>query len=378
MPAATSAAAPEREGTKAAARGSAEGRYAAFSATRRFTSLDGLRCLSILPVIWHHSTPRQLDGLLGKGPLGVHLFFAISGFLITTLLLRERERHDAISLRGFYARRSLRIFPLYYLVLGLYAIRGWLFMAPSPLREHFFRSLPFYATYTGNWCVDYAVSHPVVFGFSWSLATEEQFYLLWPPVLALSKSWRLPALFMAVLFGLDFLAERGNFVGLLGNEGLALNMLTSISAPICLGSLLAIALAEPRSFRWLRGLLGSSLSAPAALGALALLIYVDGPLLAIHLAMTALVGAVCIRPDHGLAFGLDARVPRFIGEVSYGIYLWHVSLITAVRLLWPGSSSLFVFVLAALGSIAVATLSYRLFERRFLRLSERFRRQPAP
>src|SRR5678816_1344035 len=93
-------------------------RYRAYLGLERFPSLDGLRALSIVPVIWHHSTPRQLEGVLGKGPLGVHLFFAISGFLITTLLLRERRATGAISIAGFYARRSLRIFPLYYAVLA--------------------------------------------------------------------------------------------------------------------------------------------------------------------------------------------------------------------------------------------------------------------
>src|SRR5262245_38294354 len=95
-------------------------RYRSYLALARFPELDGLRALSILPVIWHHSTTRLLDGVLGKGPLGVHLFFAISGFLITTLLLRERRATGAISMKNFYARRSLRIFPLYYAVLGIY------------------------------------------------------------------------------------------------------------------------------------------------------------------------------------------------------------------------------------------------------------------
>jgi peptidoglycan/LPS O-acetylase OafA/YrhL len=65
--------------------------------TSRFPSLDGLRCLAVLPVVWHHATPRPPSGLLGRGPLGVDLFFAISGFLITTLLLRERRARGAVS-----------------------------------------------------------------------------------------------------------------------------------------------------------------------------------------------------------------------------------------------------------------------------------------
>ncbi|HEY3820819.1 MAG TPA: acyltransferase [Polyangiaceae bacterium] len=96
-----------------------------FLGTSRFSSLDGLRCLAVVPVVWHHSTPRPPSGLLGRGPLGVDLFFAISGFLITTLLLRERRRGE-LSVGRFYARRALRIFPAYYLVLGLTTLH-WLF-----------------------------------------------------------------------------------------------------------------------------------------------------------------------------------------------------------------------------------------------------------
>lgn len=349
------------------------GAHEDYLARARFASLDGLRCLSILPVVWHHSTPRPLEGVLGKGPLGVHLFFAISGFLITTLLLRERARHGEVSLSRFYQRRGLRIAPLYYLVLGIYALRGWLFLTDSPLRRHFFASLPYYATYTGNWFVDYAVPHPVVFGFSWSLATEAQFYLLWPPVLALSRGLALPAAVMLGLFGLDFAAESGWLVGVLGAGGAATNIVTSLSAPICLSSLLALALHHPKGFGGLRTLLGSAASAPFALTGLVAAVALDAPLLVVHLTMVALVGAVAVREDHGLRRFLDARAPSFIGEVSYGIYLFHVSVITASKWLLPGASAPLLFVVASLGSVAVAALSYRSFEAWFLRVAAKLR-----
>src|SRR5579862_2132540 len=100
--------------------------YDAYRQARFFSSLDGLRCLSILAVIWHHTGIRTGGVHLAEaGYLGVDLFFAISGFLITTLLLREKEQCGQISLKAFYLRRSLRIFPLYYTIIVVYLIAVW-------------------------------------------------------------------------------------------------------------------------------------------------------------------------------------------------------------------------------------------------------------
>lgn len=353
--------------------------HASFLQARRFPALDGLRCLAILPVIWHHSTPRPLPGLLGRGPLGVHLFFAVSGFLITTLLVREKCRTDKSSpllsqLSNFYARRSLRIFPLYYAVLLLYTLRALWFLPASPMRTHFLHNLPYFVTYTANVLVDFDVPHPVIFGFSWSLCTEEQFYLLWPPVLLMARTKAIQVLFASALFLLDFAAEHGAFAGMLGH-GVWFRLVTSISAPICLGSLLALALDDPSAYRKLERFLGRRPSAPLMLVALVGLVAWDGaPLLAIHVAMVALVGAVCVRADHGLRPLLEARFALHVGTVSYGMYLFHVAVVTLVkgRVPDPGNASL-VFAIAVPLTVFAAGLSYRFFERPFLELRDRFR-----
>jgi peptidoglycan/LPS O-acetylase OafA/YrhL len=102
----------------------AERDFLAYRRRPEFLSLDGLRCLSILAVVWHHSLTAPASGrLLNLGFLGVDLFFVISGFLIVTLLLRERFLSGTISLEKFYLRRTLRIFPLYYgLILSMAGI----------------------------------------------------------------------------------------------------------------------------------------------------------------------------------------------------------------------------------------------------------------
>lgn len=354
-------------------------------APKRFGSLDGLRCLAIVPVVWHHATPHVYDGVLGRGPLGVDLFFVISGFLITTLLLRERARTGTVALGSFYVRRSLRIFPLYYLVLGAFVAHALLLRDHGPVRDHFLRSVPAYATYTSNWFGDVEVSHPIVFSFAWSLATEEQFYLVWPWVIvgasaALGRAHParaslLPALFMTLLLVVDQLAERGAMDTLFARGSLATRMLRSISTPIALGTLLAMALEGARTRAVVEVVLGQRASAPLALVALMVVAIEGWPLLHAHLAMTALVGACVVRPDHGLRWPLELRAVAHVGVVSYGIYLLNVPVVVATRKLLGAASesTVLVFVVGLAGSVALASLAYHFVEMPFLRLRDRFR-----
>ncbi len=370
-------------------------RYDTWIATARFSSLDGLRCLAVVPVVWHHATPAVLPGVLGRGPLGVDLFFVISGFLITTLLLREREARGAIDLASFYLRRSFRIFPLYYVVLGGFVAHALWLREAGPVRDHFLRSALSFATYTSNWFVDFDVPHPVVFSFAWSLATEEQFYVVWPCALVLGGVWASrgsrgkpvarsagvaigergrgallgPALFMTLLLAVDQAAERGAFDGVLGQAPTALRMLRSISTPIALGALLALGFRSRRVFELLAFALARPFAALVALAALVGVAVYAAPLFVAHLVMTALVGAAVLRPTRLFEVGAVAHV----GRVSYGVYLLHVPIVVATRrLLGPAAeSTLLVFVVALLLAVAAATFTRRWIEEPFLRLRDR-------
>ena len=125
--------------------------HESFLAQRRFASLNGLRCLAILEVIWHHASGRR-TAAWGRG-VGVDLSFAISGFLITTLLAREFGRTGTIDVRRFYTRCTLRIFPLYFAVLGLYVLLVLATRRGTPEGAAFIHDLPAFATYTSNWFV---------------------------------------------------------------------------------------------------------------------------------------------------------------------------------------------------------------------------------
>jgi len=350
----------------------AETAHDRYLAQRHFGSLDGLRCLSIVPVIWHHATPRPLPGIWGKGPAGVDLFFCISGFLITTLLLRERAREGRIALGAFYLRRALRILPLYYAVLLSYLAFSLCLPPALPQRAHFFDTLPLYASFTANWFADFGVSHPILFSFAWSLCIEEQFYAFWP-WLVRWLSARAALLAMCALITVDCWAERSALGGYAGR------VLTSFAAPIGFGALLALLLAERPAFDALLRVLGGTWSAPLALAsAVALLFWPAAPLLVFQAALALLVGSCVVVERHGLSWLLRARAVSHVGAVSYGLYLLNSTAIGFVRRAFPAhaDASGFVFCASLPLALALAELSHRYFEAPFLRLRERFR-EPA-
>jgi peptidoglycan/LPS O-acetylase OafA/YrhL len=357
--------------------------YEKFRGVRFFGSLDGLRALSILAVIWLHSwweTPYypQVEAMpvLRQGFYGVQVFFVVSGFLITTLLLREMERYGTISLRDFYIRRALRIWPLYFAVLGIYVVNALVFERGTQRAASFLHYLPSFATFTYTWFI--SANWPGgMFNLAWTLSTEEQFYFFWPIVLRFLRGvWS--SLLLLGIIALKLAADHHLTDRVLPPGWLPTRIVASIAIPICLGVLLAQALHQEHGFRLLYRVLGWKWSAPVMLIAmLACLAPSNPPWLVAFLATTGLVGACVVREDNGLAWLLRLRPVAFVGTVSYGMYLLNSLSVHAVRavlqrigLAYP--PVIFVFTLAL--TVALAYLSYRFYESRFLALKERFSR----
>jgi peptidoglycan/LPS O-acetylase OafA/YrhL len=361
---------------------------------RRHHALDGLRCLAIIGVVWHHSLPRAEPGWIGRGHVGVPLFFALSGFLITTLLLAERRATGDIALGQFWIRRGLRIFPLYYATLSGFT----LFLAlrePSDATRHFFDSLPFYASYTSNWFVEFRVPHPVWFGFAWSLATEEQFYLWWPTLLrhAERRGRALAPLALMALLAFDQGAERGFLSAWVAPDSTEARMVTSISAAMGFGALLAWAMCQPRAFGVLKRALANRHATVLCAAACAALIWQPlGPPFLLDLALALLVASAasssCALPPVGAsANDLSSRFVRllsmrplvYVGKVSYGVYLFHVPVLGSLERAcpWLVERPLALFPPAFLLSVLLAGICFRTIEMPLLALKERFRPLPA-
>jgi peptidoglycan/LPS O-acetylase OafA/YrhL len=342
----------------------------AFLATRTFGSLDGLRAISIVAVLWHHTQDGFPGWLLAsRGFLGVDLFFVISGFLIVTLLLRERRRTGAISLRRFYVRRVLRIFPPYYAMLLFVAAVAYL--KPGGTSHLVKGDLPFALLYVAN-----LVEMQSLLGITWSLAVEEQFYLVVPAVERFVRRGLVPLL----LVGAYVLAVLPPF-GLFPEVNLPAFFRETTFGPILLGVMLAHFLDDPRGYRLASRVLGHPAS-PLVAGALVLAACchpaqdISGlPRMTIHAALLALVASCVVRERHALSAALELWPMRRIGAVSYGIYLFHLLVMHAVN---AGMSAGGVaspglrFVATLLGTWAVAELSFRLFESRFIALKERW------
>ena len=340
-----------------------------FRSAKYFPALDGLRCVSIAAVIWHHCTPRPLEGILGRGHLGVRLFFCISGLLITTLLLREQRTTGSINLLKFWKRRTLRIFPLYYSVLLGFVAFALSMPGTSPVRQHFLANLPFFASHTSNWFINYNVPHPVLFAFAWSLSTEEQFYLCLPLVVRQLTSRVSLALFIAALIVIDQLAERRMLAPLLPPHSHAEVVITSFVASIGFGALLAVVLDDERGFRWLGAFLSHRLSVAGLLGLVVLWLMRFPPHFVMFEAALALFVTACaLCTNSRIVRALSAAPLCHIGRVSYGMCLFHVPVIGALKAAVPSITKqpAALFPLAMIATTLLATVSHRYFESWFL------------
>jgi len=372
-------------------------------------ALDGLRGVAILLVIAVHylGTYAEVNPnaalvfrLARGGWVGVDLFFVLSGFLITGILMRTIGSEHAF--RNFYARRTLRIFPLYYVSLALIfgigtlvpvfrsegfqqiaSVQGWLWMYASNIKVAINQQWQTFGLFGGGWV---ELSH------LWSLAVEEQFYLVWPAlILLVPVAHRLRLTILAFLIAvslrlvfihydniiaayvlmpcrMDSLATGAFIAVLAGRDGNTARLLRW-SRPIAVATTLGIVLLWLlRGDFWQRD--------PVVAGI--------GFSLVALLAGCIVVFAIALPREHLLIRGLSSGVLRRIGRVSYGMYIIHFALlkffflpITSVDRLAPilgsvGAVIALRFAIVVVVSYALARLSWRFLERPFLGLKRHF------
>ncbi|HEY4225250.1 MAG TPA: acyltransferase family protein [Pseudolysinimonas sp.] len=345
----------------------------------RVAGLDGIRAIAVTLVILFHLTPGTTIG----GYLGVDLFFVVSGFLITTLLLRERDATGKIALGAFWTRRARRLLPaLAVLVLtcctAAWAIGGDVLVGLG-------LQVAGAATFSSNWLFLAAGSSyfgdslPELFRNLWSLAVEEQFYLVWPLLLVLVLL-RMPRWLRAVLVAL---LATGSAIAMAAlftpADSTRVYYGTDTHAfGLAIGALLALlTIAWPRrALEWPRlARRVLAVAGPVALAAvLAFAVLMPGDAaftfqggLVIVAALAAIVIASLLVPGAPLARLLDLGLFRWVGERSYGLYLWHWPVFVLVVSALPawgrdGASGWALGGIALAISVAAAALSYRFVE----------------
>ena len=360
-------------------------------AERRFyqPELDGLRFYAFLGVFvchtlpfeasFYHSLHLPMPWLWGAtvkaGAAGVDLFFALSAFLITSLLLREREETGDISLKHFYLRRILRIWPLYFLVIGLGLVLSHT-MANQHLQWYYVAG---YLLFAGNW-VHAVFGRPESIAFPlWTVSIEEQFYLIWP--LLVKRLERRGLIVTGVVIFLLATVCRIGFVLAGVSGGYIYYGSTARCDSIALGILVALfadrlpELTRTARFLLVSGGLVGWIAASAWLtdqpGAISMR-EVPGRLIIALAAGAMLYGCLYSRSKL-----LTSAWAVRLGKVSYGLYLWHLTgLLLAKSVLHPisGTALLGTKAVGFVLTLLLAFASYRWVESPFLRMKDRFAR----
>jgi peptidoglycan/LPS O-acetylase OafA/YrhL len=354
-------------------------------AMRRLPSLDGLRAVAVLLVCAghlagtrHFLTNDQVAHAGDLGNLGVRVFFVISGFLITHLLLAERRRTGRISLKAFYLRRALRIWPAFYVFLACVGLLTAAHVVVND-RSDFMHALTYTMNYRGH-TDDFSLRH------LWSLSVEEQFYLLWPFLLAMLPLKRAKG----VLAGVILVAPVLRVVlyhTLPDYETYAMSGFESVSDALAAGAMLAILMPWLEETGWFDRVLRSRAFPMLFAVVFIANLQTDHPNLfwgacipVMNVGIALIVARYVRYPD--LAFGRLLNVPlaATIGTLSYSLYLWQELFLIQWR---TPVSVLQQFPLNITAAIACALLSYYLVEQPFLRLKDRVgaahperRRQP--
>ncbi|MGD0840152.1 MAG: acyltransferase [Candidatus Acidiferrales bacterium] len=340
------------------------------STSRSIPSLDGLRTISVTLVILSHSLayfrgePKSFPfiQMTALGQSGVDIFFVISGFLITGLLLKDSDEGTGYRLKRFYLRRFFRIFPPFYLFLGVV----WI-LWKTGFKPLDYRTFITAATYTYNY-----LSHGTgwLLAHTWSLSLEEQFYIVWAPCLVLLGKRKSTALAIGVIL----LSPAIRFLTyvlappLRGNESI---MLHTRLDTIMFGCAMALLWRDERFNRWVEKLLHPSLVIFSML-----YILIVAPCLSTRFAARydwpigyglegLLISIVLLyavrRPSSGFGRFLNWRSMRHIGVISYGIYLWQ-QMFTGPNAFWVPLNIVLI--------LACAELSYWLVERPSFRLRD--------
>lgn len=349
-----------------------------------FPSLNGIRFIAATMVIVHHCIDKAGGEFLAKGgEIGVTLFFVLSGFLITYLLLKEKQITGTIDVKAFYIRRILRIWPLYFFAIFITLLLGAL-LGHDP-GSFFTTKLVLYCLFLSNVAV-FSYSAGNFPSQLWSVSSEEQFYLVWPWLvkwLDHRRIWRMllvvalffPILRLSLLY-ITNVGEAGQFI------------IRFIREYIYVFRVDCMALGGIAAFLFFEGnnLILNFLYKPIVqILAITILVWMllsgvhSGPFQHTFHALPSLVLILNLATNKSVIFNLENKVCDFMGKISYGSYVYHPLIILlmwemttffAVNMTWVSITAF--IVLCIIFTTVVAYLSYEYFEKRILKYKRNF------
>jgi len=343
--------------------------------------LDGLRALAVLLVIASHLAVPYLGG----GWVGVDVFFVLSGYLITSILTREFERTSSIGLGHFYIRRVLRLYPA-LLAMLLVCMIWYRQFGENDTFGGYLHTAAYSAFYLQDLLIGYTGNPHGSLGFTWSLAIEEQFYILWAPLLLVCLKRRWPVMKVTLSLMLASTAALILEWGSSANNGDILTYFRpeARANELFLGCCLAVLLPRLQAKLAETRRVSEALSILGFAGLIGVELYGDHftrftlyPLQEMWAGISAalLIVGLTVGANRSLVNRvLSTRPAVSVGRISYGMYLWMIPCISvleyylsSVPINWRG------FAVIALSLIVLmASLSYVLIERRFLRLKRNF------
>lgn len=372
-----------------------------------FSELDGLRFLAFFGIFSTHffnrhkinSTGNQLlDNfyyvILNGGWVGVELFFVLSGFLITYIIIIEKRKYKNFSLKNFMMRRVLRIWPLYYLavLVGFFlvpyiAVNFFsLNYPPGKLETQRIVHLPFFLLFFGNWSLIFnGIPDFRNIPHLWTISIEEQFYILWPLTLYFCKSFK-HLLVISIALLCTSLISRGILVlNNISDAAIYMNTFTRLD-PFTIGGMIAIIyLYRPQFLKKINFLFNNSL---VFLFTLVLGVYLKNSnlltsssifesimgYLAIDLYMGYILIYVICHQGPFQRF-LNLKIIVWLGGISYGLYVWHRLGTDIISILIPPSVPILIrFLMALFITGLIGFISYNYFEKYFLKFKTKFTR----
>jgi peptidoglycan/LPS O-acetylase OafA/YrhL len=339
-------------------------------------SLDGIRALAISIVLVSHfgTEIRQFV----PGAFGVTLFFFLSGFLITHLLIAEHNRTGRISIHDFYVRRILRLAPALLFFLGAMWFTFWFTTGKT-----YWPEMSAAVFYMMNYYVMFvALPETPIFGL-WSLAVEEHFYLFFPAVFALA--WAKTRRFLSTLVAACalILVWRMTLVSLGYGEDRIVHATDTRIDSILFGAILAAIVSTPSYSRALDRVAGWPLFL-TGLGIIATSFAYRNPEFRLTLRYTA-QGLAMIAVFYSIIYTpsiapvrrlLELKPVIWIGRISYSLYLWHVAMFDFSQHLFPASAPATQYAAGTALAVLAASFSYYFIEGPFVKLRSRFRNQP--